>query len=785
MADSWDFFVSYTGVDKAWAEWIAWELEAEGHQVLVQEWDIVPGTSFVDLMHRGVQGSERTIAVLSAAYLKSVYGAAEWQAAWRDDPSGAGRKLLVLRVEDCARPGLLGSIVSVDLFGVDEGASRARLLRAVQGAVTGRLKPASRPGFPGRSAPSFPGALPAVWNVPQRNPNFTGRIEFLERMREVMHDGGTVAVHSLHGMGGVGKTQLAVEYAHRHASDFEVVWWIPAEQPALIPDHLTALGIALGLEVEPSTIAPVLTHLRGRTRWLLVFDNAEDPAALRPFLPDGAGRVVITTRRNGFGAVGTVLDLDLLDREESIALLRRRVPAASAEQLAALAELLGDLPLAIEQAAAYLETTGLPSNEYIALFHQRAADLIGRGRVIDREETLSTLWDLSLAALAEQSPAAVQLLDVLAWMAPEPVPLDLFTKHSDQLPQPLADAARDPLAWVETVGALADWFFVRRGGSDVTIAHRLLQQSLQARQTGGEANSLTQGVLAADLSPEIQDAPENWPRWRALLPHVLFVTDDVRSVATEYRTMLIDRAATFLGTTGRVAEARPLFERALALDEAEHGPDSTEVSTSLHNLARILSDLGLDSEAEALFIRALAIDEPVYGIESPRIVAPLSSLGRVISRQGRHEEALPLLERSLAICEADESPNKSKIAVSLTNLSQTLSYLGRHEEALPLDQRALAIMETAYGPHHPWVATSLINVAVDLRLLGRVDEAQPLAERALAVDEDHFGPDHPEVALCLIHLSRILRDKGDVEGAQRLAHRAQEIRARYGNGAAP
>lgn len=116
MADSWDFFVSYTGVDRAWAEWTAWELEAQGHDVLVQAWDIVPSTNWVDVKHRGVQASERTIAVLSSAYLESVYGAAEWQTAWRDDPTGADRKLLVLRIEDCERPGLLGSVVSADLF---------------------------------------------------------------------------------------------------------------------------------------------------------------------------------------------------------------------------------------------------------------------------------------------------------------------------------------------------------------------------------------------------------------------------------------------------------------------------------------------------------------------------------------------------------------------------------------------------------------------------------------------------------------------------------------------
>ncbi|GAA1268408.1 toll/interleukin-1 receptor domain-containing protein [Saccharothrix xinjiangensis] len=229
MTDGWDFFVSYTQDDRPWAEWVAWELEEAGHRVLIQAWDIVPGSNWVASMQEGVQKAERTIAVLSAAYASSAYGAAEWQAAWRDAPLGENRKLLVLRVEDCDRPGLLGSVVSEDLFGLSPDDARDRLLRVVKGAVEGRLKPASAPRFPGRRRgvvrePRFPGSLPGVWNVPARNPNFTGRAGSLERLREAMRSSGTVAVHSLRGLGGVGKSQLAIKYVHRFAGDFDVVW---------------------------------------------------------------------------------------------------------------------------------------------------------------------------------------------------------------------------------------------------------------------------------------------------------------------------------------------------------------------------------------------------------------------------------------------------------------------------------------------------------------------------------------------------------------------------------
>ncbi|HEX8866956.1 MAG TPA: FxSxx-COOH system tetratricopeptide repeat protein, partial [Lentzea sp.] len=692
--DTWDFFVSYTGVDKTWAEWIAWELEAQGHRVLIQAWDMVPGTDWFERMHAGVQGARRTIAVLSTAYRDSRFGAMEWRAALRSDPDGAERKLLVVRIEDCDRPGLLGSIGSVDLFGLDEDAARTVLLEAVEGAENGRMKPTGPLRFPG-TRPAFPGALPAVWNVPPRNPNFTGRVESLDRLAAALSSGATVTVHSLHGMGGVGKTQVAIEYAHRFASQFDLVWWIPAEQPALIADHLAELGIALGLDVDPSTTTRVLAALRGIERWLLVFDNAVDPSALQPHLPSGQGQVVITTRRGGYDALGTVLDLDVLERAESVALLRRRVPNVSDEMADALAALLDDLPLAIEQAAAYMNTTGLSAAEYVALFRQRANDMIGRGQVIHRPETLTTLWDLSLTSLAEQNLAAAQLLDLLAWIAPEPVPLSLFRDHPEWLPEPLRAAARDQLEWTDAVGALVDSFFVRRTETEMTIAHRLLHQSLRARHlryTGGKApqvlNLTVQGLLAADLPRgDLTSFPEQWPRWKTLLPHVLAIADDVNAdpavVIAGLSAWLLDRAASYLQATGRVASALPLFERGLIIREAEDGADHTRVAASLNNLGFALHNLGRTADAIPLLERALAIDEATYGPDHPEVATDLNTLGGLLSEVGRIDEALPPLKRAVRIREATHGPDHPEVALCLNTLAGTLGDSGRYAEALP------------------------------------------------------------------------------------------------------
>ena len=443
-ASGWDFFISYTQADRAWAEWIAWILEEDHHKVLVQAWDFVPGSNWIQRMQDGVRDAARTIAVLSTDYLKSVYGSAEWQAAWAADPSGAARKLLVVHVSDCDRPGLLAGVVGFDLFGLPEASARTRLRTKVGQAVAGRAKPDARPRFPGRAVPRFPGSQLRVWGVPPRNPNFTGRGRELDDLASGLAAGSTMTVKAVHGLGGVGKTQLAIEYAHLRAADYEVVWQVASEEPAAIPDQFTALAAGLGLTpaVGPSELrAQVHESLRDVPGWLLIFDNADSVAEVRPWLPSRPlppgtrGHVIVTTRRGGFAALGRVIDLDVVPLPDAVALLRTRVPdldQAIGEQIASK---LDCLPLALEQAAAYLDRSQLLPGKYLELLHTRADEVIRRGQVSSRDDvTIATLWDISLDRIAARSPAAVQLLEICAYLAPEPIPEDLFTPTATYSP---------------------------------------------------------------------------------------------------------------------------------------------------------------------------------------------------------------------------------------------------------------------------------------------------------------------------------------------------------------
>ncbi|HST49016.1 FxSxx-COOH system tetratricopeptide repeat protein, partial [Jatrophihabitans sp.] len=690
-SERWDFFVSYTQADRPWAEWVAWQLEEAGNRVLIQAWDFVGGSNWIHNMQEGVTRAERTLAVLSDAYLESVYGGAEWQAAWAADPTGKQRKLLTVRITDCERPGLLGGVVGADLFGLAEATARQQLRQLVDGARKGRAKPASPPPFPpaSRAVPHqtpFPGTGARVWNVPPRNPNFTGRADALDTLARTLDGESAVTVSAVHGMGGVGKTQLVNEYVHTHATKYEVVWWIAAETTETIPDQFAALAARLGLEPDPDPDAirtAVHEQLRQARGWLLVFDNANgvaDVQAWIPTFPQPAGipgHAVVTTRRGGFKGIGSVLDLDVLEPDAAVALIRTRAPEIDTEVATGIAEFLGHLPLALEQAAAYLDTTGIPASEYLTLLQTRTEELIGRGLVADRAgTTVATLWDLSLDQIAPNSPAAVQLLDLCAYLAPEAIPLDLFTSHPALLPTPLSDAAADSLEFADVLATLVDFSLAKRTGSGLQI-HRLVQAAVRAHQTSSSAHAPSQvsqetrhdqdplraalRLLQADAPSQIMGAPQDWPRWVILLPHVLAAVEHFRVMPDDMSlassvSWLLDRAGTYLQVHGRAREARPLFEQALAIDEVAHDPDHPAVAISLNNFATLLRDLGEAATARPLAERALAITEATHGPNHPDVAIRLNNLATLLRDLGEAATARPLAERALAITEATHGP---------------------------------------------------------------------------------------------------------------------------------
>jgi TIR domain/NB-ARC domain len=340
-----DFFISYNQADRDWAEWIAWQLEDKGNTTVVQAWDF--RGNFVLEMDRAAKEAERTIAVLSPNYVQALFTQPEWAAAFAKDPTSEKNQLIPVRVKEVELKGLLAQINYVDFVGRSEPRAREMLLARVRGL---RLKPSKQPPFPGEppaSKPAFPSssmAPPSIWYVPHaRNPNFTGREELLNELHEKLRSGEAAAlVQAIHGLGGAGKTQIAVEYAYRHRSAYKLVWWVRAEQPALLAGDYAALGRELGLKEQDAAEQAVITEavrrwLDQESGWLLIFDNAESFSELRDYLPPSrTGHVIITSRNPAWRSVASPLRVAEMLELEAVDFLRRQTHGSDQEPARAL-----------------------------------------------------------------------------------------------------------------------------------------------------------------------------------------------------------------------------------------------------------------------------------------------------------------------------------------------------------------------------------------------------------------------------------------------------------------
>ena len=788
-----DFFVSYTGADTAWAEWIAWQLTEAGYAVTIQAWHFRPGMNFVALMRKALDTCQRTIAVVSKSYLdQSIYGSDEWTAAFtHDDPTHSS--LLLVLVEPVTLPRLLRPWIHINLTGLEPEQAAAQLLDGVR---LGLAKPTVAPAFPGRSGPGtpmgprYPGRHPDIANLPARNAAFAGRGDLLAELRERLQEGSAAVVpaQALYGLGGVGKTQLALEYAHRYQANYDLIWWIVSEAPGAIPAGLAELAARLGLVDDIAQVADqeqlaamVLEDLRQREQWLLIFDNAPDRQQLAPYLPQGDGQVLITSRYPVWGGTAQPVKVDTFTRAESVAFLTQRTGTEDETTATALAEELGDLPLALEQTAAYLEQTGLPLGEYLELFRRRRAELLGRGEPTAYQGTVDTTWQLAIeqvVSIQPSGPAGIGLLRLCAFLAPEAIPLDLLTGHPDLLPEELAAAAHDELALQDAIAAVYRYSLVDRDQAGLRI-HRLVQAVIRYRLAPDEQRQWAMASLALVHStlPERPDHVEAWPVCARLLPHALAAAENAAEMdaAALTRADVLHQIAWYLQSRAEYQQAQQVLKQALIIRETVLGDHHRDTLASLETLAHVLLAQADEEGARTLHERILAVREAQFGAEHPETAKTLRALAGVLHNQGDLDKARALHERALAIREARLGPDHADTADSLNYLSNLLYDQADLAGARQLRERALAIREARLGPDHPDTLWTLSNLATVLGDLGDLNGARALHERALALREARLGPDHPDIAFGLNYLGHILRRQGDLKGAREAFERAQSI----------
>jgi tetratricopeptide (TPR) repeat protein len=652
------FFISYTQADRAWAEWIAWQLEEAGYSVIIQAWDFRPGDNFVSDMQKATAEAERTIAVLSPDYLASKFTEAEWTAAFANDPTGEKGLLIPVRVRDFElKKGLLPQIVYIDLVNIDEPRAKERLLSDVKRE---RAKPSVKPVFPGASRtpsqrivskqPRFPGTPAPIWNVPRRrNPNFTGCEELLSQIHAGLASGYPVA---LYGLGGVGKTQIALEYAYRYATDYDIVWWVHADTADTLIADTAALATPLELPAqkrkELSRIAKVvMQELAHKQRWLVIYDGAPSADDLRASLPVPlTGHVLITSRNKNWLDLASTLEVREFKRDESVEFLLKRTgqwdnaDAVARADAAALAKELGDLALALDHAGAYVEASARSLADYFKLFRSRQKDPRQKEQLKEQlkellkkpqEGTLATsnladlwtTWELNFQEVQQASPAATELLNLCAFLAPDAIPLSMLCEHPEYLPPTLAEAITDDMSLDKTLATLLRYSLIDVDRARNVSIHTLVQLVTRNRFPEDQqkifAAAAIKVVNAAFPSLTHSEDFQAWPHCMKFLPHALTAAELVE----EYRIsklrelsrpmgQLLNKCGLYFFDRAEFDAAKRVLEWALRIDEATCGPNHPIVARDLNNLSWVLKDIGQLVQAKACLAAALSINKSKF-----------------------------------------------------------------------------------------------------------------------------------------------------------------------------
>jgi tetratricopeptide (TPR) repeat protein len=675
-------------------------------------------------------------------------------------------------------------------------------------------------------------------NIPPQTACFVPKQQEIDALLERLQQYPCVA---LSGLGGIGKTQTAIAVARRLAEQYDYILWLSAEDIRFAGTGLRLLVDALNLPgVNPEQGDTYLQALRIWLRsddsknWLLVVDNADEPESLREFfdsLHTPRGKVLLTTRAHASRLAclnlhpKAVVEAQRMTEAEAVEFLFERTGKPrnpQTEQTArAIAKRLGYLPLAMEQAGAYLTQTQVPLQDYLQLYDQkrREWDQRYKPQMGNYPATVGTTWLINIEQVQRKSPPSVALLQLLAFFDSERIPLWLVQVIAYQmkprgylalvyfvrwLVRKFARQTTPPLGLLERIGlnesamseALAQLIsyslvgydgYIEREGEQVPYScavHRLVQEVVRDNLGAEQAQWVGQLLRAySEIAPDPR-TPAEWERWREMLPHLFATLERATALKVKPRRLqayLLNEAGLFLYNQGRYGEAEPLYQQALAIMRERLGEQHPDTAASLNNLARLYQAQGRYDEAEPLYQQALAIMRERLGEQHPHTAASLNNLAMLYQAQGRYDEAEPLYQQALAIMRERLGEQHPDTATSLNNLAMLYQAQGRYDEAEPLYQQALAIRKARLGEQHPDTAASLNNLAVLYHAQGRYDEAEPLYQQALAIMRERLGEQHPDTAASLNDLAGLYQAQGRYDEAEPLYQQALAIRkARLG-----
>jgi tetratricopeptide (TPR) repeat protein/Mrp family chromosome partitioning ATPase len=593
-------------------------------------------------------------------------------------------------------------------------------------------------------------------------------------------------VRVLSGLGGVGKTRLALEYAWRHAELYTARLFVGADSVEALHRNLAGFCQPRVLDLpeqqesnEGKQRDAVLRWLCQNPGWLMILDNVdteEMAAAVEEQMAQlTGGHILVTSRLTNWSGSLTVIPVKVLSHEAAIEFLlartydKRRRQADDSDQAGILVEELDHLPLALEQAGAYIALRRHSLKSYLEEWRSQRDKVLAwyDPRLMQYPRSVAATWQTSFDQLEE---SARRLLQRLAWLSPAPIPESLLA-----VPVAGIEVETDPLA---ALVELESYSLVTRATDSPSFSmHRLVQEVSRRQLDDPDHLSLTETLRwINEAFVGATDDVRDWPILDPLAPHAQSITEqaDAQAIIVPTSRLMHQLGSLYLAKS-LYAEAEPLLRRALIIDETSFGANHPDVAIGLNNLALLLLDTNRSAEAEPLMRRALAIDETNFGADHPNVTRDLNNLAALLQATNRLTEAEALMRRTLAIAEANCKADDFDVATRLNNLAQLLQATNRLAEAEPLMRRALPIAEASFGPNHPKVATYINNLALLLQATNRLSETEPLMRRALAIDETCLGGDHLDVARDLNNLANLLQATNRLTEAELMMRRALAI----------
>ena len=639
-----------------------------------------------------------------------------------------------------------------------------------------------------------------IFNVPSKNIFFTGREKYIEQLHEALKLNGAMALsqpQAISGLGGIGKTQTAVEYAYKYKDEYKAVFWVNADSKESIISSFVKIAGLLNLPVkddkEQELIADSVKHwLEINSRWLLIFDNADDPKLVEKYFPfQTKGHIILTSRAQIFVNLHIMkpLKMDEMSPDESKQFLLRRtgrndIPLNQIETdaIEQLGKELDYFPLALEQAGAFIHEKSSSFNDYLISYRKRGLELLEETKSDSYPKSIATTWSLNFEQVKQTSNASIDLLYVSAFLSPYSIPLELIAHGAKELGPALStsltDVESDPVSLNKVLEPLSKYSLISLDPVHRTYSiHRMVQAVLKDKMDSDTRRHWTERTIKAveKAFPDVEF--KVWDICEIMIPHAKFCLELIQKSNLEFQeaARLLNKAGEYLGERALFAEARQFFEQALDVRKKILEKNHPDLAETYNDFAGLYHNQGKYKEAEEFYNNALDIRKKILVKDHPDLAETYNDFAGLYHGQGKYKEAEEFYNNALDIRKKILVKDHPDLAETYNDFAGLYRSQGKYKEAEEFYNNALDIRKKILVEDHPDLANTLGNLASLYEDQGRYKEAEEYYNNALNIEKKVLGEDHPNLAATLNNLGLLYDKQGKYKEAEEYYNNALNI----------